>query len=99
MRRSAMAAGIWVRLMEKSHIIKDTIESCTHENWTDALNEACRRLDLSCPVLMPKHYRDFETFSQTRFLPDHFIDSFPYDRMEVEYIDPDSHKSVNEKYL
>ena len=85
--------------MEKTHIKKDVMQPCSHEDWQEALGEACRRLDLSTPVLLPRHERDFDAFSQTRFLPEHFLDSFPYDRLEVEYIDPEAKKSINEKYL
>jgi hypothetical protein len=31
-------------------------------------------------------------FGQTRFLPDAFLDSVDFDRMEIEYIDPDAKK-------
>ena len=50
-------------------------------------------------MILPRHLRDYERFRQMRFLPEHFVESVSFDRMEVEYIDPEAKKSVNEKYL
>lgn len=95
-----MATGIWVREVKKNHTIGDTTAACAHEGWADALLEACRKLDIPRPLILPKHERDFEQFSLTRFLPEHFMESVPFDRLEIEFIDPDKKKSkVNEKYL
>ena len=37
--------------------------------------------------------------SQARFLPDHFVESVNFDRMEVEFIDPDKKKKENPLYF
>lgn len=96
-----MAAGIWVRLVTKNHIDRDMTAECARDGWEEALTEACHTLDMPRPIVMPKHRRDFEQFSQTRFLKEHFVESVPFDRMEVEYIDPESRKKkkINEQYL
>ena len=41
------------------------------------------------PVQVPKHERDWAEYRQTRFLPEHFMEAVPFDRMEIEYFDPD----------
>ena len=96
-----MAAGIWVRLVRRGHVLRDTTVPCAREDWEDALTEACHALDLQKPFVMPRHQRDLEQFGLTRFLPEHFVEEVPFDRMELEYIEPDAKKgsSVNEKYL
>ena len=94
-----MARGIWVRLMHKNKIIRDTTEPCAPEAWQEALEDACRRLDVPRPMVLPRNERDWEQFTQTRFLPDCFLESVPFDRMEVEFIDPDKKKQVNDAYL
>ena len=96
-----MSQGIWVRLMKHGKIMESSVQACAPEDWEDALTEACRRLDLQRPCVLPRHERDFEQFSLVRFTPEHFIESVHFDRMEIEYIDPDSRSSkpVNEKYL
>ena len=87
-----MATGIWVRLMRKNRIEKDAIVDCAHEDWQQALETACRQMDMPRPLILPRHERDWQSFSQARFLPEHFIESVSFDRMEVEFIDPDKKK-------
>ncbi len=93
-----MATGIWVRLMHKNRISRDTAVDCAHEDWQDALDQACRQLDVSRPMVLPRHERDWEQFSQARFLKEHFIEDIPFDRMEVEFIDPDKKKKQPSPY-
>ena len=50
-------------------------------------------------VVLPRHERDWEEFRQARFLPEHFLEDVPFDRMEAEYIEPDKKKTVNPEYL
>ncbi|MBQ8080475.1 MAG: hypothetical protein IJ240_01110 [Clostridia bacterium] len=96
-----MAAGIWVRLVRHGRTERDATAPCEKDAWQEGLTEACRMLDLQRPYIVPKHERDFAQFGQTRFLPEHFVESVSFDRMEVEYIDPDAKKGkrINEKYL
>lgn len=92
-------SGIWLRLVRKNRIEKDLVLECARDDWKEALEEGAHRLDAPRPLVLHKHERDFEEFSQTRFLRDHFMEDVPFDRMEVEWIDPDRKKKVNEKYL
>ena len=96
-----MAAGIWVKLIRHGRTARDEMIPCARQDWENALTEACRRLDLQRPCVLPRHERDFEQFGLVRFMPEHFIETVRFDRMEIEYIDPDSRKArpVNEKYL
>ncbi len=94
-----MSQGIWVRLIKHGKMAKSAVQPCKPEEWENALTEACRMLDMPKPVILPRHERDYNQFHQARFLPEHFIEHFPYDRMEVEYIDPEAKSKVNEKYL
>ena len=50
-------------------------------------------------MILPRHERDFAQFNQARFLPEHFVESVSFDRMEVEFIDPDKKKKENPRYL
>ncbi len=85
----SVAAGIWVRLMKKSRMEKDVTVACAREDWQDALAQACHELDIGKPLVLPRHERDWDQFSQARFLKEHFVEDVPFDRMEVEFIDPD----------
>lgn len=91
--------SIWIRLITHNRITADTTVPCPFDKWKDALEEGCHQLDIPRPLVIDKHERDWESFSQTRFLPDHFIESVSFDRMEVEFINPEAKKKINEKYL
>ena len=93
-----VAAGIWVRLMHKNRIEKDITVECAPEEWKNALEGACHQLDVARPMILPRHDRDWEQFSQARFLKEHFIEDIPFDRMEVEFIDPDKKKKKPNAY-
>lgn len=93
-----MPAGIWVRLMHKTHILRDVTVPCEMKDWQEALSHACHGLDVPRPMILPRHERDWEQFRQARFLSEHFVESVPFDRMEVEFIDPDKKKKNNPLY-
>ena len=93
-----LASGIWVRLMRKNRIDRDTTVDCAHDDWQSALQEACHKLDISRPMVLPRHERDWAQFSQARFLKEHFIEDIAFDRMEVEFIDPDQKKKKKDPY-
>ena len=94
-----MSQGIWVRLIKHGKILESAVQPCAAEEWEEALTEACGRLAAPKPVILPRHERDYASFHQARFLPEHFVESVSFDRMEVEYIDPEARSTVNEKYL
>ena len=87
-----MAEALWVRTIRHHRIDRQTTVPCGRADPEEALNEACHRLDLSRPVWLEKNSREWEEFGQTRFLPDAFFESVPFDRLEIEYIDPDAPK-------
>ncbi|MHC1786969.1 MAG: hypothetical protein AB9880_07905 [Christensenellales bacterium] len=84
-----MAGQLWVRLVKGAKILKDVVVPCPAADWQEALREACHKLDLSVPIQVPRHLRDWEAYRQTRYLPEHFMDGLRFDRMEVEYFDAD----------
>ncbi|MBR4501824.1 MAG: hypothetical protein IKP22_08030 [Clostridia bacterium] len=92
-------AGIWIRLVRKNRIQKDIIVDCGRDEWIRALHLGVEKLDTARPLLLEKHERDWAEFGQTRFLKEHFMEDVAFDRMEVEWIDPEAGKKTNEKYL
>ncbi len=87
-----MAGSIWVREIKRNKIIKDITTPCPNGDWETALVNACRALDIAVPLMVKRHHKDFEDFRQVRFLPEHFLESVPFDRLEVEFFDPDDRK-------
>lgn len=84
--------------MHKNRIDRDVTVDCSHEEWQTALEEACHKLDVARPMVLPRHERDWDQFSQARFLKEHFIEDTAFDRMEVEFIDPDKKKKKPSAY-
>ena len=77
---------------KKNKIIESRTAPCTYETWQEALDEICHALDVSRPVIIPRHERDWDNFGLTTFLPEHFLESVSFDKMELQYIDPDRKK-------
>lgn len=90
-----MAGQLWVRIIKRSKIIASRTAPCTYESWQEALDEICHALDISRPVLIPRHQRDWDSFGLTAFLPEHFVEPVDFDKMELQYIDPDRKKQGN----
>ena len=90
-----MAASLWVKIMENHRISRQATIPCSLADPREALLEACHQLDLPEPVWLDKNQREWEQFGMTRFLPDAFFESVPFQRMEIESIDPDAPKKKN----
>lgn len=87
-----MATALWVRTIRHHRIDKQIVEPCTRNQPQEALEAALRKLDLARPLWLDKNQREWDDFGQTRFLPDAFLESVPFERLEIEYIDPDAPK-------
>ena len=87
-----MATALWVRTIRHHRIDKQVTIPCGRFDPEDALVEACHHLDISVPLWLDKHQRDWDEFGQTRFLPDSFMDHVSFERLEIEFIDPDAKK-------
>ncbi len=82
-----MAESLWVREIKRNKIIRDVVVPCPGKDWREALASACRALDIGVPMTVGKHDRDFMAFSLLRFLPEHFLEAVPFDRLEAEYFE------------
>lgn len=86
---------LWAKLYKDRHLIKDTvIENDSPDlNRTKkifaALETACYEFDLSKPIWLDSNIAEFKKISKTRFSADNFIDSFPYDYLEIHVIGED----------
>ena len=93
-----MATALWMRAIRHHKIDRQITVPCTRLDPQDALEEACRKLDLPKPIWLDKNQREWDEFAQTRFLPDAFFESVPFERLEIEYIDPDAKKKKSTDY-
>lgn len=85
-----MATALWVRTIRHHRMDRQTVEPCTRRDPQSALDAALHRLDLPRPLWLEKNQREWDEFGQTRFLADAFLEPVPFERLEIEYIDPDA---------
>ncbi len=83
---------LWIRLIKKHRILKDTIVPCDREDPLPALALALPPMDLSQPLWLARHQSDWDSYALTRFMPDHFLEAVPFDHMEISYIAPEEKK-------
>ena len=84
---------LWVRLMKKHRIDRQTTVECAFNGARAALEEACRALDVPRPIWLPKNEREFSAFRMTAFTADHFVEEIDFERMEIEFLDDVRRKS------
>lgn len=86
---------LWARGIHKHRIARsETVEF--DGDLLEALSELCARLDISRPMMLAKHEREWAEFSQTTFTKDHFVEAIPFDKLEIEQIDPDAKKKKSQ---
>ena len=88
---------LWGRVIRHHRIEQSIIVPIEGEDVMEALREICRRLDVQFPVLLPKHEREFSDFSRTSFLPEHFMESVAFQRLEIDLLQPEEKKKVRAK--
>ena len=93
-----MATSLWVKTIRNHRIAAQTTVPCRREDPREALLTACHDLDLPEPVWLEKNEREGEEFGMTRFLPDAFFEEVPFQRLEIEYIDPEAPKKKSRDY-
>lgn len=93
-----MATALWLRTIRHQRMDRQHVEPCNRDDPRQALEEACRKMDISQPIWLDKHTREWEEFGQTRFLPDDFLEAVDFQRMEIEFIDPDAKKKKSADY-
>ena len=87
-----MATALWVRTCRRHRTDQQTTVPCGRGDPREALRAACHELDLPEPLWLDKNEREWSDFGMTRFLADAFFEAVPFDRLEIEYIDPDAPK-------
>ena len=81
---------LWALLRAKQKIVRDVVMEFQIERpedvdgWQEIIGELCRALHESRPVILNKHADQLIRFSRTVFLPQDFMESVSFDKMEVE---------------
>lgn len=78
---------LWARIIRKQRIEKQATVECAWEEIQDALTGLCHEFDIPRPLWLNKHEREFGEFRRTQFLPEHFMEDVPFQRLEIEYLE------------
>ena len=83
---------LWAKLFKDNRLLQDTVieladdDTRTHKVFR-ALEEACRTFDLAQPLWLDTNIREFQARAKTRFLQDSFMESVPFDYLEIHVIE------------
>ena len=80
---------LWARIINRHRIERQATRECSFDEVEEALTELCREFDIPRPLWLDKHLREYEAFQRTRFLPEHFMEDVPFQRLEIEYLEDD----------
>lgn len=87
-----MIGRLWVKQIKHNKIVYDLTVPCDRDDPMEAMRQALHDMDLSQPVWLERHEKDWAQYALTRFLPAHFVDAVPFDRLEIDFIAPDEEK-------
>ena len=85
---------IWGKIWKENHLIKDMIyeeegsDTRTHKIMR-GLEKICCEFDLPVPVWLDANIKDFQLHARTRFRQDHFMETIPFDYLEIQVIEED----------
>lgn len=85
---------LWAKEWKDNRMLRDTViedasdDTRTHKIFR-AIDEVCRRFDLSKPIWLDSTVQDFKRHDKTRFSQDNFIDFIDFDYLEIHVIEED----------
>ena len=85
---------LWGKIITENHLEKDTVikndtvDTRTHKIM-DALEKICYDFDLGKPIWLEANITDFKKHKKTRFRQDNFLETIPFDFLEIEVIEED----------
>jgi len=77
---------VWCRLVKNNKIKRSELVELNTTELSPFVDEICRMCDLSRPIILNKHNDEWINFAHTSFIQELFIDSFGYDRLELEIV-------------
>ncbi len=83
---------LWLKTFKDHRINAQSVSECVWGQQSEVLVEMCKQLDLPCPIWLKKHEGEFDRFRRTSFLPEHFVESVDFDKMEIEFLDDSDKK-------
>ena len=85
---------IWAKEFKDNHMLRDmTVEDHSDLTRTKkvyaAIDKICVEFDLSHPIWLEKNIKEFKKNAKTRFTGDSFIDTVPFDFLEIQVLEED----------
>lgn len=83
---------MWGKLFENNHMLADTVvedpsdDTRTHKVFR-ALEAVCLEFDLMQPIWLDQNIKEFQRVSKTRFRQDSFVETIPFDYLEIQIIE------------
>lgn len=80
---------IWAKNIKENKLISDyilQIDTFDIHEFPDYITNMCEKLDIPTPIILVKHIKNFLLFNSTFFSPDEFVESYPYDKFEIQLI-------------
>ena len=83
---------IWFKEWKENRMLRDFVaceendDTRTHKIF-HALEQACYEFDLSKPIWLDQNISEFQRVSKTRFTQDSFMESIPFDFLELQIIE------------
>ena len=87
---------LWAKTIRSGRTVRDTVicdpsASRRTAKVVHAITAVCREFDLPEPIWLDANIRDFRSRAKTRFSQDSFIESVPFDYLEIQVIEEDSY--------
>lgn len=85
---------LWGKIFTENRLILDaviedaSVDTRTHKIFR-SIDEICVKFDISHPIWLDNNITDFKRHDKVRFTKDNFIDSFPYDYLEIQVLEED----------
>lgn len=85
---------LWSKQWKDNHMISDILilDDTDHKRTKkvlDALEKTCMELDLPIPIWLDNNIREFQLHAKTRFRQDNFMETIPFDFLEIQVIEED----------
>lgn len=83
---------LWAKEFKENRMLKDTVIICgdqdtrTHKIFT-SLEQVCYQFDLEKPIWLESNIHEFRLHQKTRFTQDSFIETIPFDYLEIQIIE------------
>ena len=84
----------WAKEIKNNRMIRDmTVEDSSEDTRTHkvfrALDEVCYAFDLGKPIWLDSNVSEFGRIAKTRFYQDSFIETIPFDYLEIQILEED----------